>query len=142
MEKLSIEKLCGSENYASWSNDLMIILNHYECWSWIEGENENPPNEFLESTDPSTGTSTKVPNPDYTVWKKGSNEAMFHIIMTCEQKVKDQIRRIMLPVTTHAQPLPTDIPQLRTDLFRSWDRVHSHRSHDFPACIYSFLMGT
>ena len=91
MEKLSVEKLHGSENYASWSNDLMIILNHYECWSWIEGENENPPNEFLESTDPSTGTSTKAPNPDYAVWKKGSNEAMFRIIMTCEQKVKDQI---------------------------------------------------
>ena len=91
MEKLSIEKLRGSENYASWSNDLMIILNHYECWSWIEGENENPPDEFLKSTDPSTGTSTKALNPDYAPWKKGSNEAMFRIVMTCEQKVKDQI---------------------------------------------------
>ena len=75
MEKLSIKKLCGSENYATWSNDLMIILNHYEQWSWIEGENENPPNEFLENTDPSTGTSTKASNPNYTLWKKGSNEA-------------------------------------------------------------------
>ena len=97
MEKLSIEKLRGSENYAAWSNDLTIILNHYERWSWIEGENENSPNKFLESTSPSmgtgpsTGTSTKMPNPDYAVWKKGSNEAMFRIVMTCKQKVKDQI---------------------------------------------------
>ena len=94
MEKLSIEKLRGSENYAAWANDLIIILNHYDRWSWIEGENENPPNEFLESVDPSTGTntgtSTKAPNPDYALWKKGSNEAMFRIEIgraSCRERV-------------------------------------------------------
>ena len=97
MEKLSVKKLWGSENYAAWSNDLTIILNHYERWSWIEGENENPPDKFLENKDPSTGTSTKASNPNYALWKKGSNEAMFRFVMTCEKKVKDQIRHIMLP---------------------------------------------
>ena len=47
-EKITVEKLRGSDNYASWSNDLSIILNHYERWSWIEGEHENPPIELIE----------------------------------------------------------------------------------------------
>ena len=37
------------------------------------------------------------------------------------------------PTTTHG-PFPQCM-----DLFQSWDQVHSHRSHDFPSCIYSFL---
>src|SRR5260370_10434006 len=95
-DKITIEKLHGSENYASWSNDLSIILNHYERWSWIEGEHQSPPSEMLEVQDPKGGTSTKSTNPDYTTWKKGANKTMFHIVMTCKQKVKDQIRCIMV----------------------------------------------
>jgi len=82
-EKITVEQLRGSDNYASWSNDLSIILNHYERWSWIEGEHETPP-EFLEVEETNTEASTKAPaaNPEYAVWKKGANEAMFRIVMT------------------------------------------------------------
>ena len=95
-DKITVEKLRGSENYASWSNDLSIILNHYERWSWIEGENEFPPDELIEGQDPD-GDSTKEVNPEYAPWKKGANETMFRIIMTCEQKVKDHIHCITVP---------------------------------------------
>ncbi len=96
-KKITVKKLCGWYNYPSWSNDLSIILNHYEQWSWIEGEHENLPSELIEIEDPAGGTSTKVTNPKYSTWKKGTNKAMFHIVMTCEQKIKDQIWHITLP---------------------------------------------
>src|SRR5260370_2272918 len=95
--KITIEKLHGSENYASWSNDLSIILNHYEQWSWIKGEQQSVPSELVEVPDPKGGASTYTSNPDYATWKKGENEMMFCIIMTCKQKVKDQIRCITVP---------------------------------------------
>ena len=90
-DKITIEKLRGSENYASWSNDLSIILNHYKQWSWIEGEHQSVPSELIEVPDLKGGASTHTANPDYATWKKGANKTMFRIIMTCEQKVKDQI---------------------------------------------------
>jgi len=64
-EKITVEKLHGSDNYASWSNDLSIILNHYERWSG--------------------GTSSKATNPEYSAWKKGANKAMFCIVMTAQR---------------------------------------------------------
>jgi len=84
-EKITVEKLRGSDNYASWSNDLSIILNHYERWSWIEGEHEHPPTELIEIEDPVGGGSTKATNPEYSAWKKGANEAMFRIVMTAQR---------------------------------------------------------
>ena len=65
-DKVTIKKLCGSENYASWSNDLSIILNHFERWSWIEGENEASPDELIEVED-TDGNSTKQANPEYAI---------------------------------------------------------------------------
>src|SRR5260370_35266014 len=95
--EITVKKLCGSENYASWSNDLSIILNHYEQWSWIEGKNKSAPNELVEVPDPKGGASMYASNPNYPTWKKGANKTMFCIIMTCKQKVKDQICHIMVP---------------------------------------------
>ena len=72
-------------------------------------------------------------------------EVMLHAYVNSSRNDWDQFLDVLMfaynnsmhttTVTTRAQPPHTDIPQPRTDLFRSWDRVHSHRSHDFSSCI-------
>ena len=107
-EKFTIAKLTGSDNYASWAADLCIVLKHHRHWSWIEGVNAHPPPRFIKSSStplPSTSVEPAITasgdgddeNPAYTIWEDGANDALYHIMMTCESNVKDQIRKISIP---------------------------------------------
>ena len=74
-EKFTITKLTGSENYATWSTDLRIVLKHHRHWSWIEGANEQPPLKTIKSLgtpQPLTSAAAadaEVENPAYNVWR-------------------------------------------------------------------------
>ena len=118
-EKFTIMKLTGSENYASWSADLKIVLKHHRHWSWIEGVNEHPPPKLIPATAPkatsalspqtmpqvtvavpvatTTAVTTLVENPAYTTWEDGANDTMYHIMMTCKSNIKDQIHHMTVP---------------------------------------------
>ena len=93
-EKFTVAKLTGSGNYASWAADLCIVLKHHRHWSWIEGNNEQPPPMFMAKTDPD---APDVDNPAHTVWEDGATDALYRIMMTCKSNVKDQIRQINVP---------------------------------------------
>ena len=99
-EKFTIIKLTGSENYATWAADLCVVLRHHRHWSWIEGANEQPPPKIVKvptSSSPTAAASTNVENPAYATWEDGASDALYHIMMTCESNVKDQIRQISVP---------------------------------------------
>src|SRR5260370_41836270 len=36
-------------------------------------------------------------NPTYATWENGATDALYHIMMTCEPNVKDQIHHINVP---------------------------------------------
>src|SRR5258708_13838079 len=104
-EKFTITKLTGSKNYASWAANLHIILKHHRHWTWIEGAKEQLPQRFIKSSGMPAPSKTARPaasngdeeNPRYAIWEDGANDALYHIIMTCESNVKDQIRQITIP---------------------------------------------
>ena len=99
-EKFTITKLTGSENYATWAADLRVVLRHHRHWSWIEGANEQPPPKIVKAPTSSAATaaaSTDVENPAYATWEDGASDTLYHIMMTCESNVKDQIRQISVP---------------------------------------------
>src|SRR5258708_1259129 len=107
-EKFTITKLTGSDNYASWATDLCIVLKHHRHWSWIEGVNAHPSPRFIKSSStplPSTSVKPTITasgdgddeNPAYTIWEDSANDALYHIMMTCESNVKDQIHEISIP---------------------------------------------
>ena len=93
-------KLTGSENYATWAADLHVMLRHHQHWSWIEGANKQPPPKMIKAPTPSSATAAMSPdieNPAYTTWEDGASDALYHIMMTCESNVKDQIRQTSVP---------------------------------------------
>src|SRR5260370_11187902 len=94
-EKFTIAKLTRSENYASWAADLHIVLKHHQHWSWIEGNNEQPPLR-LTTPDPKA-PDAQINNPAYIVWEDGATDALYCILMTCKSNVKDQIHQISIP---------------------------------------------
>src|SRR5260221_5045106 len=107
-EKFPIAKLTGSENYASGAADLCIVLKHPYHWSWIEGVNASPPPKFIKSSStllPSKSVEPAITasgngddeNSTYTIWEDGANDALYHIMMTCESNIKDQICEINIP---------------------------------------------
>src|SRR5260370_36799436 len=91
-EKFTIAKLTGSKNYASWAANLHIILKHQQHWSWIEGTNEQLPSKFM-TPDPKS-PNAQIDNPTYAIWEDSATDVLYHILMTCESNVKDQVHQI------------------------------------------------
>src|SRR5260370_8708133 len=96
-KKFTILKLTRSDNYSAWAADLSIVLKHHRHWSWIEGNNDQPPPKSI-TPNPKV-PNAQVDNPTYAVWEDGVTDALYCIMMTCESNVKDQIRQTNVPST-------------------------------------------
>jgi hypothetical protein len=55
------------ENHPLWSTLIIPYLEGQSLFGYVNGDTPCPP-QFLESFDPSTGTSTQTLNPSYTAW--------------------------------------------------------------------------
>ena len=75
---------------------------HHQHWSWIEGENENPPPKILKTqSSPSASSETNIvteaENSAFKTWQEGATNALRRIVMTCESNVEDQIQHMKIP---------------------------------------------
>ncbi|SRR5260221_7971319 len=95
-EKLKVVKLASSESYSQWAMDLRAVLKHHRCWTWVKGTNETPLPKQIKAKG-SGPANPDVDNPAYTTWEEGTNDVFYHILLTCEPKVQDQIADICIP---------------------------------------------
>jgi len=63
---------------------------------FIKASSTPPPSTSVEPTITTSGDGDDE-NPVYTIWEDGANDALYHIMMTCESNVKDQIHEISIP---------------------------------------------
>ena len=95
-EKLKIVKLTGSKSYPRWAMNLRAMLKHHRRWTWVEGANKTPPLKQIKAQE-SGPADANIDNPIYTTWEEGTSNAFYHILLTCEPKVQDQIADISVP---------------------------------------------
>jgi hypothetical protein len=98
-EKLSIAKLQGAENYATWSSDLRLILCRNKNWSLVDGADVMPPPTHISDPSFTTSQLPTISNPDLKKWIDHSIDVLYKIQLTCEEPVKYHICHLEVPAT-------------------------------------------
>ena len=94
-QKITIQLLKGTENYASWAADLKLVLRYDKNWSYIEGANVCAPPLMIP--DPASTEGGEIDNPAYAAWDDGCVTVLYKLILNCEDDVKLHVRHLETP---------------------------------------------
>src|SRR5258708_17999586 len=104
--------------------NLRAVLKHHRRWTWVEGTNETPPPKQIKA-EGSGPADPDIDNPAYATWEEGANDAFYHILLTCEPKVQDQIADICVPAMAWKR---------LKDLYKlSWYALSASSAHPRPS---------
>ena len=95
-QKITIQLLKGTENYASWAADLKLVLRYDKNWACIEGANVLAPPQMIP--DPESTDGNKIENPAYVAWDEGCVTVLYKLILNCEDDVKLHVRHLETPL--------------------------------------------